>query len=461
MSRLMGLTVATLLLWMVSKADAAETFSDKSAALGLKMQSRGTVAWADYDNDGFVDIYTGFTWKNNGGKGFTKLEHPNQGGGAFADFDNDGYLDRLSPDRNLYRSDSGTGNYTKMAFPELAVQSSMCQCWADLNNDGFVDLYIGGGAGNSQLDAVCINDAGKAFTAREMKPSLYTRGAAACDYDEDGDIDVMASRYWFQPNSLWQNDGKGNLSDIGGAAGVHGAGHTISSGWADFDNDGHFDIFHCNFNHHDNRRSEDAMLYKNLGAQGGWKFKNTGSFGGDKWQESFASVALGDYDNDGDVDVFITTVYAGNHARLFRNDGGWNFTNVTGAEGLGGIGTTGNYQAAWGDYDNDGDLDLVTDARLFENRGGDNHWVRVRLQGNGHKVNRAAIGAQVRIEVPDLGTLVRQVEGGTGQGNQNDLTLHFGLGKHESDVDLKVTWPDGSVQTVKTAVDRTVSVKQQ
>ena len=177
------------------------------------------------------------------------------------------------------------------------------------------------------------------------------------------------------------------------------------------------------------------------------------------WQESYASCALADYDNDGDVDIFITTVYNGDHARLYRNDGNWTFTNVTADEGLGGIGNTMNYQAAWGDYDNDGDVDLVTDGRLFQNQGNAHHWLRVRLTGHGHKVNHAAIGAQVRIVVPTLGTLVRQVESGTGQGNQNDLILHFGLGNHADPVDLNISWPDGKRQTVtRVKVNQTVMV---
>ena len=448
------------LLATATATAAAPRFVDKSAELGVEMQTKVTISWGDFNGDGWVDFYNGYMWQNDAGTGFTQLpgkwESP---GGVQADCDNDGDLDRFSPEGILYRNLSEAG-FRKEPLPALPMLETRAHCWADLNGDGYVDVYVGGGGGNSDWDAVYLNNGDCTFAVTPLGPKLYTRGVAACDYDEDDDIDVLASRYWFQPNQLWQNDGAGNLIDVGEAAGVHGKGHTISCGWADFDSDGHFDIFACNFNHHDRRRNDDAKLYRNLGPGGDWKFANTATFDGDKWQESFGSCAMGDYDNDGDIDIFITTVYPGDHARLFRNDGAWTFTNVTDAEGLGGIGGKRNYQAAWADYDQDGDLDLATNGRIYQNQGNTNHWLGVRLTGNAVSVNRAAIGAQVRINVPKLGVLTRQVEGGTGQGNQNDLALHFGLGAHAEPVELVIIWPDGTEQRVASEVDRMVVVTQ-
>ena len=98
------------------------------------------------------------------------------------------------------------------------------------------------------------------------------------------------------------------------------------------------------------------------------------------------------------------------------------------------------------DFDRDGDLDLVTAGKLFENRGAPGtHWLEVRLEGDGKAVNRSAIGAQVRVRAGEK-ALTRQVEAGTGEGNQNDLALHFGLGAHAAAVELEILWPGGEVE---------------
>src|SRR5438552_2240724 len=104
---------------------------------------------------------------------------------------------------------------------------------------------------------------------------------------------------------------------------------------------------------------------------------------------------------------------------------------------------------------------MLTGGKLFRNAGNSNHWLKVRLEGAGAgagKVNRAAIAAQVRLKL-DKQTLTRQVEGATGQGNQNDLTLHFGLGDHKDPVELEIRWTDGTRQVLKTPVDRSMTVK--
>ena len=148
-------------------------------------------------------------------------------------------------------------------------------------------------------------------------------------------------------------------------------------------------------------------------------------------------VTWGDFDNDGWVDVYSDV--------LWRNKGG-TFVQVDGPfEGPG----------IWGDYDNDGDLDLATSGILFRNPGNGNRWLKVRLKGNG--VNAFAIGAQVRIPIGNR-RITRQVDGGTGEGNQNDLTLHFGLGSQADPVEIEVRWPDGTKQVQTSEVDRTVEI---
>lgn len=167
------------------------------------------------------------------------------------------------------------------------------------------------------------------------------------------------------------------------------------------------------------------------------------------YQESYASPAIADYDNDGDLDLYFTTVYGTasfgkkNHPVLYRNEGDWKFVDVTEKEGVGKLGPT--YQAVWADIDNDGDVDLVTDGKLFINRGNSNRWLKIKLVGDGKIVNSDAIGSQVRIKLKNK-ILTRQVEAGTGHGNQNELTLHFGLGKYNDTVDIEIFWAKGLSQ---------------
>ncbi|MBX3120546.1 MAG: CRTAC1 family protein [Fimbriimonadaceae bacterium] len=315
---------------------------------------------------------------------------------------------------------------------------------------------------------ILLNEKGESFRISWTEARYRSRGVTACDFDRDGDLDVYASNYRLQPNNLWLNNGKGELQDVGAEYGVvatsegFGGGHSIGACWSDFDNDGNIDLFAGNFAHVDSRGDQPKSRFlRNLGPAMRSKFEDKGACGV-YYQESYASPAAGDYDNDGDLDLFFTTVYATasfgkkNFPVLYRNDGSFVFLDSTKATGLAEQGAT--YQAAWADYDRDGDLDLVTAAKLFENQGTKGHWLQVRLRGDGKKVNRSAVGAQVRIRVKD-GMLTRQVEAGTGEGNQNDLTLHFGLGSAKENADLQILWPGGTKQTLKSVkVDQIVDV---
>ncbi len=242
------------------------------------------------------------------------------------------------------------------------------------------------------------------------------------------------------------------MTNVAGSYGVAGGAHSIGSAWGDFDNDGYMDLLAGNFSH---SGQEPPLFHRNLGPAGSYNFSTEWSLnsGDGNWVESYASVATADYDNDGDLDVFITAVYEGQNSRLYSNNGagGWTWSNVTSAEGLSGLGGAGgsSYAAAWADVDNDGDLDLATEGKLFINnsQSNGNHWLKINLTGNGTTINSAAIGAQVRVDTGSA-IITRQIEGGTGEGNQNDLTMHFGLGSHSGTVDVEILWPDGTIETI-------------
>ena len=278
----------------------------------------------------------------------------------------------------------------------------------------------------------------------------YCRGVLSCDFDQDNDADFYISNYWLCPNYYWVSDGQGGAARAGKNAAA-GNGHSIGAACGDVDNDGYFDIFAGNFAHPGQPQSR---FLRNRGPEHGYEFEDKGTCGV-AFQESYASPTLGDYDNDGDLDLFFTTVYGHNAPRLYRNNGNWSFSDVTGEEGIPRLGAT--YQAAWGDVNNDGFLDLATGGRLFINNGNANHWLKIKLKGNGTTVNAAAIGAQVRIKLGDQ-TLSRRVGDTVGQGSQNNLTLHFGLGQHADNVKYTVTWTNGETQEGETAVDQMIRV---
>ena len=457
----------------VSAGQPASVFSDATAGLGLEISS-GAACWFDLDNDGWVDLCAGGVWKNNGGTSFTKFAGADVPGACVAaDFDNDGFIDLFSWSAlRLFRNNGGE-KFTEAKLPELPECVSRGACWGDFNGDGFVDLFVGGyedwGKGITYPFLILVNQGGKAFRVGRAESKNRARGVTACDFDQDGDLDIYVSNYRLQPNLLWLNDGKGKFKEVAQDYGAvasskgFGGGHSIGSAWGDFDNDGLLDLFAGNFAHRDGRGDQPKSRFlKNLGPGKGHKFQDLGTCGV-YYQESYASPSAGDYDNDGHLDLFFTTVYGvasfgkKNYPVLYRNDGQLAVSDVTAQAQLPELGPT--YQAAWADFDNDGDLDLVTAGRLFQNQVRGKGWLRVKLEGDGATVNRSAIGAQVRIKLAEK-TLTRQVEAGTGEGNQNDTTLHFGLGQHKDPVSLEIFWPNRNRQTMaNVAINRLVTIR--
>ena len=451
-------------------------FVDVTDEVGIS--GGGQCAWADYDGDGWVDaLIGGRLFRNIEGGHFEDVTQAAglSGLGAlctWGDSDNDGDLDLVcSTGAGALWINNGDGTFSdgKAGLPDLPTVNSRGVAWADLNGDGLLDLYIGGYETWEKAvypDAIYLNQGDNRFLEhwREAEGQMLSaRGVTAADFDEDGDMDVYVSNYRLQPNMLWRNDGGMKLTDVAFEYGAAGnpkdvidytggvrypmCGHTIGSAWGDLDNDGHLDLFVGNFSHPPDYQDRPQFL-RNTGPPD-WHFEDMSTTAGLRWQESYASPALADFDNDGDLDLLFTTVYEGDRSVLYRNDGGWRFTEVTGPSG---IVTERTYQAAWADFDNDGDLDLMSGGRLWRNDVASGHWLKVRVGGPG-----SGIGAQVRITIGGR-TLTRQVESATGEGNQSEMTLHFGLGEHADPVELQVTWPGGATRTIATDVDRLVAV---
>jgi len=449
-------------------------YTNIAPSLGLQL-ANDQACFVDIDNDHFTDIICGgVIWRNERGKKFTNVGSASNV--VAADFDNDGNVDLFSWTQRRLMRNVGGGKFTDHVLPALPDSVSRGACWTDFNNDGFVDLVIGGyedwDRGITYPTFFLRNDAGKTFTKIADVAAFRTRGVTAADYDRDGNPDIYMSNYRLQANNLYvvAKDGK-TLRDIaperGAVATSDGfdGGHSIGAAWGDIDNDGWLDLFAGNFAHVDSRGDQPKSRFlRNRGPLCQFVFDDIGTCGV-FYQESYASPAIADVDNDGRIDLFFTTVYGTasfgrpNNPILLRNSGACWFNDVTAAAGVGGIDPT--YQAAFGDIDNDGSLELASGGRLYSVKQPiGNHWLGVQLIGNGRSVNRSAIGAQVVLTVGGQ-KYVRQIEAGTGEGNQNDLRLHFGLGKTDDAVDAEVFWPDGSRQKLRfLQVDRMHIVTQ-
>ncbi len=498
-------------------------FTEITAGSGVSMGSR--MAWGDYDNDGFDDLLINGSsvYRNNGDGTFTLLEaplgvEPGNGitGGLWADYDNDGCLDfyatgyhyfpecdlpedcieghsclenRCTPDGvdelphdRLYRGHCD-GTFTDVSesagrpYDYLPTEGA---AWGDIDGDGWVDLYVAnyetptnwteGVLAQGNLDYLWRNNGDGTFSdvsessgIRFMGRGLCGRGVAMADWNEDGLLDIYVTNYRLNGNYFFENLGGGrfrNISDENGTVGVliQGSyGHSIGSQWGDVNNDGHFDLFVANLAHpRFIEFSDKSMLYLNNGAPD-WGFTESRQAWGITYSETHSDPAFGDFDNDGYLDLYITDVYVGYQGFLYRNLDGAGFADETYASGL-------RIDNGWGvtfaDIDNDGDLDFLANRMYRNDHPDQGNWLKLRLRGT--RANAAAIGAVVTVRAGEK-VWVRQVEGGKGTTTQNPLTLHFGLGDTPRADSVNIRWPRGTGENQEltdVAVNQTLSIVQ-
>ncbi len=417
------------------------------------------VAWGDYDNDDDLDLYvvnTGAANKlfNNQGDG-TFLDATGYAGvgdggdgrsAAWADYDNDGLLDlyvvNLGQHNKLYRN-QGNGTFVDAAFPPVDDSGfGECAVWGDYDNDGWVDLYLVNNDANKLFRNLGSSGGWVDITSNaNVGDTGLGKAAAWADFDNDGDLDLYVAN--FGANRLYQNNGNGTFSDAPDVPLGGSAASTQGMAWGDYDNDGYLDLYLVNY------FDEANYLFHNDGPPS-WTFTDVTSGPlGDTGDGIGATWA--DYDNDGRLDLYITNAHwnlpiVAN--KLLHNDGGGVFWQTIGTL-LGD--PADSYGAAWGDIDSDGDLDLYLanwspDAnRLFLNEACTyNHWFAVEAHGNTGVVrsNISAIGVRVRI-VAGGTTQIREISGGSGYG-QNSLVAHFGLGGTSIVDTLEIRWSEGT-----------------
>ncbi len=446
-------------------------------------------SWADFDDDGDEDVLAGGAnlFRNDGGS-FTDITTDaglagiGGSGTVWGDYDNDGCLDFFvftesysSGDYLLHSNCDGTFTEVTAAAGIDDIQDyNLCEgaetnnhepspaaAWLDIDSDGLLDLYVVNfncwDNYSYYTDNVWHNEGDGTFTAWTGINGFETarlpgRGASPVDHDGDGDVDLLVHSYVLIRNMMFTNNGDGTVTEEAGVLGLAGHadgagmqsyyGHTIGSTWGDLDNDGDFDSVQANLAHprfYDfSDRTQillnDAGTYTDI--SGDWAFPSSDA--GLRYQETHSVPVLGDFDQDGVLDLSISAVYDGRPTDFYWGVGDGTF--ILDAYHAG-IDTENGWGMSAADVDGDGDLDLVVKDGMFENTASDGHWLQIRPVGNVDS-NWAALGATVRVTAGS-DTWMRHVQGGNAQGCQDPQTQHFGLGAATTIDGIEIDFPGG------------------
>lgn len=455
-------------------------FMDVTAAAGIDTnKSNQTMAWADYNNDGHLDLLVGnYLYENDGDGTFTDVSSAkglwgNPRVSGFIDMDNDGDLDILfvglsdSSNKAALFLNDGQSNFTGsiltgFVFPTFKAPHSLSV--GDYNADGFPDVFI------SQLwdvypnavpNYLLRNDKNNGFqdfTYADMfqassTPNRRSRGSQWVDFDDDGDMDLYVSNYYLEKDELWQNDGTGDLVNIATPKliDVHNTGSSHGTGvdWMDYDNDGDMDLLSPQFAHPNFMLQFDhrgTTIYDNSGAPD-YDFTDKIGQHGIRFEETHAGGAWGDLNNDGLVDLVMTVYYGCRYIDVYEQQSDHTFNLETFKYGIQNIQS--GQDVAFADFDNDGKLDMASGKqhkiRLYRNMtDNSNNWIGltpVSCTGNSQ-----AIGARVWVYAGS-DVYMQEVSMGRGQRMQKPTRLHFGIGSNSTVDSVVVRWPNGVYNT--------------
>jgi hypothetical protein len=464
-------------------------FEDVTAAAGIDSTRIGQdrligQAWGDIDRDGWPDLYVtdpggpNMLYQNQGDGTFLPwpaeridpLADQISSGAVFADYDNDGYQDLYVLNRNqpnvLFHNEGGK------RFTEVTAQAGVgdpfdgkSASWGDYDGDGYLDLYVANWScypdcarsSEGDIDAFYHNEGNGTFTnvTRLLGSKVAGGGfvASFVDFDNDGDPDIYLVNDVFineRGNGLWRNDGPGCdgwcFSEISAAAGADTRLMGMGLATTDYDNDGDFDFYFSN--------AGEMVMLNNLGDGRFLDIATPAKIAAGENVIGWGTVAF-DFNNDRFQDIYlaVTDILPDGvpHNQFFHNLGNGTFENVSNQLGSGHTGRTLGVASA--DYDRDGWVDIVIGDyergySLFRNsRSGSaaNGRISVRLIGRG-PVNVDAVGARVYVLTSDGMEQVQEVQSGSSLGSGNSTVLHFGLGGSEIR-SLTVRWPNGVEKT--------------
>ncbi len=389
-------------------------------------------AWADYDNDGDLDVFVG----------------------------SDGLVPKLYRNEGDHFVDVATEAGVASIIGSLAARTA---AWCDYDGDHWLDLFVSGG-GPRLLHNNGDGTFSDATSSAGMTGPAEPEGGNCCawgDYDDDGWPDLIVTRIEGRRPLLYHSNGDGTFSEEGGFLSVVDGG--VGVAWLDYDNDRLVDFYITS----GPPQARDWLFHNN----GDGTFTDVAASAGMAGEASSSdSVAWADYDNDGYVDIYVGNTQTGGESLLYHNNGDGTFTNRAPTEGM--AGTYHDEAAVWADVDLDGKVDLFQAgqliSRFFHNNGPAGNWLRLRALTNATGAAtisefpaRDAIGARVELNLdnddgfPPGRTVVRMIDGGSGFMSQNEQVAHFGVGD-STVVCVRVLFPDGSIVT-----HRSVPVNQQ